>query len=157
MKNYLRNSSITTINYRHISFFILLFFSLFFISCSSSEEIGKENEKEDEIYIFDEVPPEDSYKFEKPGNNAKLHYVIQIGAFSTRERAELFAESSRRDINRGIAVIYNDDVNLFIVRLEEIFNSKVEAEKVRANLWQIEEYNDAWIKPLKENLDRNIK
>jgi len=147
----MRNSSIININYRHISFFIFLFFS----SCSSSEEIGKGKEKEDEIYIFDEVPPEDSYKFEKPVNNAKLHFVIQIGAFSTRERAELFAESSRRDLNRGIAVIYNDDVNLFVVRLEEIFSSKIKAERVRANLWQIEEYNDAWIKPLKENPDIN--
>jgi len=150
----MRNSSIITINNnRHISFFILLFFSMFFISCSSSEEIGKENEKEDEIYIFDEVPPEDSYKFEKTGNNVKLHYVIQIGAFSTRERAEIFAEKSRRDLNRGIAIIYNDDVNLFVVRLEEMFNTKIEAERVRANLWQMEEYNDAWIIPIRQKTE----
>jgi len=151
----MRNSSIININYRHISFFILLFFSLVFISCSSSEEVGKEKEKEDEIYIFDEVPSEDSYKFEKPDINAKSHYVIQIGAFSTRERAEMFAEKSRKDLNREIDIIYNDDVNLFVVRLEEIFSSKIKAERVRANLWQIEEYNDAWIKPLKENPDIN--
>ena len=155
MKNYMIKSSIITINYHQIFFFILLIFSLFFIYCSSSEEIGKEKEKEDEIYIFDEVPPEDSYKFEKPGINAKLHYVIQIGAFSTRERAELFAEKSRINLNRGMVIRYNDDVNLFIVRLEKIFSSKVEAERVRANLWQIEEYKKAWIKPFEENPDIN--
>ena len=150
-------SSIITINYKHIFFFILFFFSLFFTSCSSSEEIGKEKEKEDEIYIFDEVPPENSYRIEKPVNIVKLFYVIQIGAFSTRERAELFAEKSRRDLNHGIAISYNDDVNLFIVRLEEMFSSKVEAERVRTNLWQIEEYNDAWIKSFEENPDRNLR
>ena len=115
----------------------------------------KQSEKEDEIYIFDEVPQEDSYTFEKPVNKVKLIYMIQIGAFSTRERAELFAEKSHRDLNRGIDISYNNDVNLFVVRLEEMFNSKVEAERVRANLWQMEEYNDAWIKPLEENPDMN--
>ncbi len=150
MKSYMIKSLIIIIYHHNISFFILLFFSLFFTSCSSSEKIGKEKEKEDEIYIFDEVPPEDSYTFEKPVNKVKLLYVIQIGAFSTRERAELFAEKSRRDLNRGIAISYNDDVNLFVVRLEEMFSSKVEAERVRANLWQMEEYNDAWIINIKK-------
>jgi len=140
--------SIITINNHHI--FILVIFGLFLISCSSSEEIGKDKENEDEIYIFDEVPPEDSYTFEKPTNNVNLIYVIQVGAFSTRERAELFAGKSRRDLNREIAIIYNDDVNLFVVRLEEMFNTKIEAERVRANLWQMEEYNDAWIIPIKQ-------
>ena len=151
MKSYMIKGSIITINNHHISIFILVIFSLFLFSCSSSEEIGKE--KEDEIYIFDEVPPEDSYTFEKPTNNVNLNYVIQIGAFSTRERAELFAGKSRRDLNRGIAIIYNDDVNLFVVRLEEMFKSKVEAERVRANLWQMEEYNDAWIIPIRQKTD----
>ena len=150
MKSYMIKGSIITINNHHISIFILVIFSLFLISCSSSEEIGKEKEKEDEIYIFDEVPPEDSYTFEKPTNNVNLIYVIQIGAFSTRKRAELFAGKSRRDLNRGIAIIYNDDVNLFVVRLEGMFNTKIEAERVRANLWQMEEYNDAWIIPIKQ-------
>ena len=150
MKNYILKSSSFTINYHPIFLFILLIFSFLLTFCSSTKETGKENEKEDEIYIFDEVPPEDSYTFEKPTNSVNLIYVIQIGAFSTRERAELFAGKSRRDLNRGIAIIYNDDVNLFVVRLQEMFISKIEAERVRANLWQMEEYNDAWIIPIKQ-------
>jgi hypothetical protein len=136
-----------------LSFLIIIFVA----ACSSSEEIGKEKEKEDDIYIFDEVPSEDTYKFEKPNEKINLLYVIQIGAFSTRERAELFAEKSQNDLNRGVAISYNDDMNLFVARLEEIFSSKIEAERVRAKLWQMEEYNDAWIKSLEENPDRNLK
>ncbi len=151
MKSYILKSSNFTINYHLIFFFTLLIFSFLFTFCSSTKEIGKEIEKEDEIYIFDEVPPEDSYTFEKPVSNVTFLYKIQIGAFSTRERAELFAEKSHRNLNRRVSISYNDDVKLFVVQLEEKFSSEIEAERVRANLWQMEEYNDAWIIPLKQN------
>jgi hypothetical protein len=151
MKSYILNISNFTINYHPIFFITLLILGFLFTFCSSSKETGKENEKEDEIYIFDEVPPEDSYIFEKHFNNVTFIYKIQIGAFSTRERAELFAEKSRKELNRGIGISYNDDVNLFVVQLEEKFSSEIEAERVRANLWQMEEYNDAWIIPIKQN------
>ena len=150
MKSYILKNSSFTINYHPIFFFTLLILSLLFTFCSSSKETGKENEKEDEIYIFDEVPPEDSYTFEKPVSNVTFLYKIQIGAFSTRERAELFSEKSRRELNRGIGISYNDDVNLFVVQLEEKFSSEIEAERVRANLWQMEDYNDAWIIPIRQ-------
>jgi len=119
-------------------------------ACSSSEKTTNSIEDNDKSYVFDDVPPEDIFTLESPKETSANFYVIQIGAFSTRERAELFAEKSRRDLNRGIVVIYNDDVNLFVVRLEEMFNTKIEAERVRANLWQMEEYNDAWIIPIKQ-------
>jgi len=153
----MRKSSIIIINYHHIPLFILLIFSIFFTSCSLSEEVAKEKEKSDEIYIFDEVPPEDSYTFETLVSNVNFLYIIQIGAFSTRERAELFAEKSRRDLNRRIEISYNDDINLFVVRLEEMFTNKIDAERVRANLWQMEEYNDAWIITIKKKKNRPIK
>ncbi len=126
-------------------------------ACSSSEKTTNSIEDNDKSYVFDDVPPEDIFTLESPKETSANFYVIQIGAFSTRERAELFAEKSRRDLNRGIAVIYNEDVDLFVVRLKEMFNTKIEAERVRANLWQMEEYNDAWIKSLEENPDRNLK
>jgi hypothetical protein len=150
MINYILKSSSFTINCHPIFFFTLLIFSFLFTFCSSSKETGKESEKEDEIYIFDEVPPEDTYTFEKPVNSVTFLYKIQIGAFSTRERAELFAEKSRRQLNRGIGISYNDDVNLFVVQLEQKFSSEIEAERIRANLWQMEDYNDAWIIPIRQ-------
>ena len=153
MKSYIFKSSSINIKYHPIFFFTLLIFSFLFTFCSSTKETGKENEKEDEIYIFDEGPPEDSYTFEKPVSNVTFLYKIQIGAFSTRERAELFSEKSRRELNRGIGISYNDDVNLFVVQLDEKFNSEIEAERVRANLWQMEDYNDAWIIPIRQKTD----
>ena len=150
MKSYIFKSSSINIKYHPIFFFTLLIFGYLFTFCSSSKETGEENEKEDEIYIFDEVPSEDSYTFEKPVSNVTFLYKIQIGAFSTRERAELFSEKSRRELNRGIGISYNDDVNLFVVQLEEKFSSEIEAERVRANLWQMEDYNDAWIIPIRQ-------
>jgi len=129
-----------------LSFLIIILVA----ACSSSEETTNRIEDDSKGYVFDDVPPEDIFALETPKETSANFYVIQIAAFSTRERAELFAEKSRRDLNRGIAIIFNDDVNLFVVRLEEMFSSKIEAERVRANLWQMEEYNDAWIIPIKQ-------
>jgi len=132
-----------------LSFLIIILVA----ACSSSEKTTNRIEDDSKSYVFDDVPPEDIFTLETPKETSANFYVIQIAAFSTRERAELFAEKSRRDLNRGIAIIFNDDVNLFVVRLEEKFNSKIEAERVRANLWQMEGYNDAWIIPIKQKTE----
>lgn len=146
----MNKSSIITINFHRISILILIIWSITLANCSSSKEVENEKPNEDEIYIFDEIPPEDSYTFDKEVSNKEMVYAIQIGAFSTQERADLFAEKSRINLNRKIAVNYNDEVSLYVVRLQELFNNKIEAERVRANLWQMEEYNDAWIIPIKQ-------
>ena len=150
MKSYILTKSRLTINHYANFIFISLLFSFLFTFCSSTKETEKESKADDEIYIFDEVPPEDSYTFEKPINDINFFYVIQIGAFSTRERAELFVEKSRKELNRESSITYNDEVDLYVVRLDEMFNSKIDAERVRANLWQLEDYNDAWIIPIRQ-------
>lgn len=150
MKNITKKKSFNNIYFRFVFIFSLFTIYILFVSCSSTEKIEKEKPKEDEIYIFDEIPPEDSYTIEKPVNNEDLYYVVQIGAFSTHERAELFADKSRLKLNRGITVSYNEEISLYVVRLQKKFNTQIEAERVRANLWQMDDYNDAWIIPIKQ-------
>ncbi len=40
---------------------IFILIAVFIISCSAVEETSKEEQKEDEFYIFDEIPDENSF------------------------------------------------------------------------------------------------
>lgn len=122
-------------------------------ACSSSEETTK-TDKGNEPYIFDEIPPEDTYVFETPVSSSKEYYLVQIGAFSTKERAELFAAESKRILGFNLKVDYNSNVGLYVVQLEEIFNSREAAAAVRDKLWQYEKFNDAWVVTKKKEEQR---
>jgi len=123
---------------------ILLFIVINIISCSSSVEETREEEVSDEedTYIFDEIP-ENEFEDEIP--EEELYYLIQVGAFTTKQNAENFAGECRKKLGKEVSVSYNSDVNLFVVRLETKFNNKKEAEAVRDELRKNEEFKDAWI------------
>jgi hypothetical protein len=118
--------------------------------CSPFEETQKnqDNEKEksvDSVYIFDEIPPEDSFKFEAPVQESVDVYVVQIGAFSNLGSAKDFAEQSRETLNKDIKVEFNDKKNLYVVWIHPPFQEKGAAESFRNDLLNYEEFKDAWI------------
>jgi cell division septation protein DedD len=117
-----------------------------FYACSSTE-VTKQKEKEsaDSIYVFDEVPPEDIYKFESPVQQSIDVYVVQIGAFTSLERAKEFAEQSRAKLNKDIKVEFNQQKNLYVVWIHPPFENKSLADSCRDDLRVFEEFKDAWI------------
>lgn len=130
-----------------IYFFIAI---LFLFGCSS-----KEVTKEQSDYVFD-VSEFESEEEDNKNNltvienqiteqSSVSHYLIQIGAFTTENRAKRFAEKSKKLLNEEIIVSFSDRVNLFVVQLEKKFNNKSEAEIVRDNLKLFPEFQDAWI------------
>jgi len=116
-----------------------------FVSCSSSEETQVKKQETDSLYIFDEIPPEDVFKFESPTQQSVDVYVVQIGAFSNLERAKDFAESSRAILNKDIKVEFNEKKNLYVVWIHPSFQERNKAEAFRNELWNYEEFKDAWI------------
>lgn len=135
------------IYYRNIWILFLLIngFNLFSSCSSSSEETQVKKQETDSLYIFDEIPPEDSFKFESPTQQSVDIYVVQIGAFSNLERAKEFAEQSRAKLNREIKVEFNEKKNLYVVWIHPPFQEKTKAEAYRSELWNHEEFKDAWI------------
>jgi cell division protein FtsN len=127
-----------------LNLLLTLFIIVNILSCSSSIEETREEEvsDEEETYVFDEIP-ENENENEIP--KEELYYLIQIGAFTTKQNAENFANESKKKLGKEILVSYNSDVNLFVVRLETKFKNKTEAETVRDELQKIEEFKDAWI------------
>ena len=120
-----------------------------FYSCSSSEQTTSKTEKQDEdsVYVFDEVPADTT--IQKSQDPVKVQpsgdFIIQIGAFTSKDKAAAFAELSRMKLNRDVIIIFSNTVNLFVVQLTEPFATRAEAEKVRNELWNITEFKDAWI------------
>lgn len=125
---------------------LLLFFTYFFISgCSTSQQSAEE---EKQIYIFDEVPEEKTIEVPTTGEYPSLkeaYYVVQIGAFTTEDKAQTFAELSRSKTNYKYSVIYGESTKLYLVQVIPFFKSRTEAEEVRNNLWKLTEFVDAWI------------
>ena len=133
----------------YISWIILLL--LFLAGCSSSEETTEESET-DSTYVFDEVPESDIITFDTPETkDASVLYVIQIGAFTTKDKAEEFANQSKAKIGKNVKVSFSQKVNLYVVHIDPPYESKGEAESVRNSLWQLDGFQDAWIVTIKKN------
>jgi cell division septation protein DedD len=124
---------------------LILLSPIVFHSCSSSEETQVKKQVTDSLYIFDEVPPEDIYKFESPVQQAVDVFVVQIGAFSDLERAKEFAEQSRVILKKDIKVEFIQQKNLYVVWIHPPFENKSEAESYRNELRNSDAFKDAWI------------
>jgi len=125
---------------------ILIISAYFLITGCSTSQQSSEDEKQ--IYIFDEVPEEKTIEAPTTGEYPSLqeaYYVVQIGAFTTEEKALAFADLSRSKTNYKYSVIYGESTKLYLVQVIPFFKSKTEAEEVRNNLWQLTEFVDAWI------------
>lgn len=128
-----------------IVFYVMTAFVLLLNGCSTSEETQIKKHETDSLYIFDEIPPEDIFKFESPTQQSVDVYVVQIGAFSNLERAKDFADQSRAKLNKDIKVEFNEKKNLYVVWIHPPFQERRTAETYRNDLWNFEEFKDAWI------------
>ena len=125
---------------------LILVSSFCFYNCSSSEEAQKEQKVDvDTVYVFDEIPPEDVFEFESPTPQIVDTYVVQIGAFSSFERAKDFADKSWQKLNREIKVEYKQDKKLYVVWIYPPFNDKASAIKYRTEIQSNGDFRDAWI------------
>jgi len=126
----------------------------FIIGCSSTQETIKEDEKTEtpteEVYVFDEVPT-DTVMLEPIQNLPAVQlpetitkFYVQIGAFTTKDKAQTFAKISRKALSKEVFIRYSPDVELFIVTLAAV-DTKMEAEKVRNELWKKKDFKDAFI------------
>lgn len=143
----------------YLSLFIL--FNLF-VACSSSEEATKEEQKkEPDIYVFDDIekdqinlpdslnkiPPVQELKAEPIKTEpvaSSLKYAIQLGAFSTKERAQIFIDENKNKISYNMVIIFRDNTKLFSVQIPAVA-TKEEAEKIRNDLWKIPSFKDAFL------------
>lgn len=122
----------------------LIFVTFSFFGCTGSQQ----STEEDKVYVFDEIPKENTIEAPKTGvypNLNETYYVVQIGAFTSKDRADQFAEMSKTKIKNDISITYSDAVKLYVVQINPFYKSKREAELVRDEIRQIPDFSDAWI------------
>jgi cell division septation protein DedD len=104
------------------------------------------------VYVFDQPitaptkkeAPIDQKKVVNPPSKSQF-FIVQIGAFTSNERANEFADTVRKVLKYKIDISYSNSVNLYVVQIVPPFATKAEAEIVRNELWKNELFRDAWI------------
>ncbi|HCY77572.1 MAG TPA: hypothetical protein DHV28_16780 [Ignavibacteriales bacterium] len=126
-------------------FISVILITILITGCSATQQNSGDDKQ---VYIFDQVPEEKTIEAPKTGEYpsiAETYYVVQIGAFTTEDKADTFADLSRNKTNYKYSVIYSDNLRLYLVQVIPFFKSRSEAEEVRNNLWKISDFVDAWI------------
>jgi cell division septation protein DedD len=124
---------------------VVFLIGVFLSGCTTSQQ---STDEEEQVYVFDEIPKENTIEAPKTGQYPNLdqaYYVVQIGAFTTKDRAETFADMSRSKLNNEINISYSEQVNLYVVQITPFYKSKEEAESVKNKLRTYPEFSDAWI------------
>lgn len=127
--------------------FILFLCIISIYACTPQQQATEQTEetpKEKEIYVFDDVSTYDSTKVEPQENLPDFLYLVQVGAFTTQERADSYVKENQTSIPWKLNISFSSRVNLYVVQLPA-FNSRMEAEDVRNQLWQINTFKDAFI------------
>ena len=121
-------------------------------SCSGSKETENQTgTPADSLYVFDQpvsTPTKKETHVEKKVDNPpskSQFFIVQIGAFTTSERANEFADSARKVLRYKIDISYSNSVNLYVVQIVPPFATKAEAEIIRNELWKHKMFRDAWI------------
>ena len=94
----------------------------------------------DTIKSVESIPVVDS-KVEVPKSYL---YIIQIGAYSTFEKAKKFRGSIKNKISEEIFVSFDKRTSLYVVRLKPR-DSRADAEEIRTKLRATKEFADAFI------------
>lgn len=137
--------------------YFIFTFSIVFWGCSAIQESEtKNNDNTNNVYVFDDVSVKDSsnnmaneiVEDEITANKKFEMYIVQIGAFSTQEKAEIFLTSIKDKTDKDFNILYNSKSNLHVIQMAP-FRSRNDAERVRDELRNIEELKGTFIVPNK--------
>lgn len=140
---------ITMVTMKNLLFLILSFFIIALTSCSTVNTTNSKTAPENEVYVFDDASDLNEEIVEEPKpeeviNATENVYIVQVGAFTTKGRAEKYKRENSLNLSYEMSISYSAKVGLFVVQLPP-FESRTEAEKVRNNLWKNKTFSDAFI------------
>jgi cell division protein FtsN len=144
---------------RKIFSLVLLVFLI--ASCTSTQQ-SIENPVP-EVYVFDNVERIDSSLNNKiPARDSIVtvtipiqekitsqKFIVQVGAFSTKERAERFVSENKLKVEYEMNISHNSTTNLYVVQFPP-FENRENAENVRNKIWKISSFSDAFIITIEE-------
>lgn len=92
------------------------------------------------------IVAEDSLALANDTQSVIEMYIVQVGAFSTKEKAETFVLGIKNKTNYELNTYFSDLVGLYVIQLPP-FRTREEAEKVRDELRKIKELEGTFIVP----------
>lgn len=138
--------------------FTLIVLSTFLFSCSTLQETetntAVEQDTTKNTYVFDNVVLPDSNINSTTATDEPLEivekvtelHIVQIGAFTTQEKAETFLNKFRAKIKYQFNIQFDQTKGLYVIQLPP-FSSRSEAEIVRDELRTIKELEGTFIVP----------
>lgn len=152
-------------NYKFL-FTIVILSLVYFAGCSSQDTQQESGDvpNKDSVYVFDEIMIDttsnataktfEDNKSAEAGEKMKSNpalvktdkYTVQLGAFSSKARADEFYEAVKGKVNQGLNIFYSDFVKLYVVQLNWS-STKPEADKLSAKLKKLKEFKDAFVVP----------
>lgn len=142
--------------------FICVLILTFSFACTPSKETEVQTDDK-EIYVFDDVEkfdtasveiknetqiPETADSLSIPENEeaqpVEKSYLIQVGAFTTKERAEIFVRENQNKTDYTLNISFNEQVQLFVVQLQP-FESREEAERIKNEIRAVPAFKGAFI------------
>jgi cell division protein FtsN len=129
---------------------ITIIFALIIITgCSANKEVSQSDEKD--VYVFDSQSTTDTLpnipqKIETEPEVPEIayQYIVQVGAFTTKERAEQFVKENKSKIPYELTISFSKSVNLFVVQLPSV-DTRESAESLRNEIWNLPPFKDAFI------------
>jgi len=142
------NRQSLSLSMKFIKFFLLISLIFFAVGCSSSdtgedysaEEIGIADDTDSlhMIIVPDDVVHEDN------SPQASI-YTVQLGAFTTNERAEIFVGIAKTKTSESMRITYSSITGLYEVHTGQ-FGAKKDSEKLKNKLRGIPLFKDAFTK-----------
>ena len=145
--------------------FICVLTLTFSFACTLSKETEVQTEDK-EIYVFDDVEKIDTASLEiknetqipestdsssipeneetQPAEKFYQKFLIQVGAFTTKERAEIFVSEHQNKTDYTLNISFNEQVQLFVVQLQP-FESREEAERIKNEIRAVPAFKGAFI------------
>jgi cell division protein FtsN len=127
--------------------------------CSLTDETTKDSAKDVEVYVFDEIVKSEPSEIKKDSSfipekvvekvevNTSIPeqtFIVQVGAFTSRERADQFIRENKSKITEQMLIVYRQDVNLYAVQLPA-FSKKSDAEEAKNQIGKIAQFKGAFI------------
>ncbi len=128
---------------------LLLAFSVLLFGCSAVQKSESDSsEKSESVYIFDDISLKDSTENiaeEIPEPVKKIEmYIVQVGAFSTLDKAETFVSRVKDKIDYELTIHLRSSDDLQVVQLPP-FRTREKAVEVRDELRKIKELEGTFI------------
>ena len=130
---------------------ILFLTATLIISGCSTVNTTNSQKPESEAYVFDdasdmneEIVEETVPEPESAEIKSANKFIVQVGAFTTKARAEKFKRNHQTETRFEMNISYSQKVGLFVVQLPA-FETRREAEEVRNSLWKKKNFKDAFI------------